>query len=105
MSALRKLQALGNETRFAIIQLVRERELPAGDIAQRFNLTRPAVSQHLTILREAGLLAERRDGARRLYIVKTEGFAELEAFVASFWRPRLQRLKFAAEAAERGKVK
>ena len=104
MSALVKIQALSNETRFKIVGLVREREMSAGTIARRFKLTRPAVSQHITVLREAGLLAERRIGSKRLYLVKREGFDELAEFIAGFWRPRLRQLKLAAEAAERGKM-
>ena len=104
MSALVKIQALSNETRFKIVGLVREREMSAGTIARRFKLTRPAVSQHITVLREAGLLDERRVGSKRLYLVKREGFDELAEFIAEFWRPRLRQLKLAAEAAERGKT-
>jgi DNA-binding transcriptional ArsR family regulator len=105
LSTLAKLQALGNETRFRIVDLVREREMPAGAIARRFRLTRPAVSQHIRILRAAGLLAERRIGPTRLYVVRQEGFDELAAYIHQFWRPRLQALKQAAEAIERGKRK
>jgi DNA-binding transcriptional ArsR family regulator len=105
VSVLLKIQALGNETRFEIVKLVREREMAAGTIAQRFQLTRPAVSQHLGLLREAGLLDERRVGSQRLYVVRPEGFAEIVAFVEGFWRPRLRRLKLAAEAAERSKTR
>jgi DNA-binding transcriptional ArsR family regulator len=103
LSALIKIQALSNETRFRIVNLVREREMPAGTIARRFKLTRPAVSQHITVLREAGLLEERRVGAKRLYVVKREGFDELAEFIQEFWQPRLRWLKQAAEAAERSK--
>jgi DNA-binding transcriptional ArsR family regulator len=102
---LLKIQALGNATRFEIVKLVREREMAAGTIAKRFQLTRPAVSQHLGMLREAGLLDERRVGSQRLYIVRPEGFAEIVEFVEGFWRPRLRRLKLAAEAAERSKTR
>ena len=106
MSVVAKLQALGNETRFEIVRLVREREMAASAIAERFAMTRPAVSQHLGVLREAGLVVERREGAQRLYRVRSEGFAEIAAFVEEFWQPRLERLKLAAEAAERaGKPK
>jgi DNA-binding transcriptional ArsR family regulator len=101
LSVLLKLQALSNETRFEIVKLVRERELAAGTIARRFKMTRPAVSQHLSMLREAGLLNERRDGSQRLYVVRPEGFADIVAFVEGFWRLRLRRLKVAAEKAER----
>ena len=103
MTVLVKLHALSNETRFKIINLVRDRELTAGTIAKRFDLTRPAVSQHITVLREAGLLEERRVGAKRLYVVRNESFGELIAYIEGFWRRRLRRLKQAAEAAERRK--
>ena len=105
MSALSKIQALSNETRFEIVKLVRKREMAAGSIARRFNLTRPAVSQHISVLREAGLLDERRVGSKRLYVVREQGFDELAEFIEGFWRPRLRRLKQAAEAAERGKTR
>ena len=103
MSVLVKIQALSNETRFKIVDLVREREMAAGTIARRFKLTRPAVSQHIAILREAGLLDERRVGAQRHYVVRSEAFDELAAYIEGFWRPRLRRLKQAAEAVERSK--
>jgi DNA-binding transcriptional ArsR family regulator len=105
MSTFLKIQALGNETRFEIMNLVREREMAAGAIARRFKMTRPAVSQHLGMLREAGLLDERRVGSQRLYVVRPEGFAEIAEFIEGFWRPRLRRLKLAAEAIERSKSK
>jgi DNA-binding transcriptional ArsR family regulator len=105
LSVLGKIQALSNATRFEIVKLVHEREMAAGTIARRFKLTRPAVSQHIGVLREAGLLDERRVGSQRLYVVRTEGFDELAEFVEGFWRPRLRRLKQAAEAVERGKTK
>ena len=104
MSVLVKIQALSNKTRFKIVTLVREREMTAGTIAERFKLTRPAVSQHIGILREAGLLDERRVGSKRLYVVRSEGFDELVKYIEGFWRPRLRRLKRAAEAARRSKV-
>ncbi len=103
MSVLAKIQALSNETRFKIVDLVREREMAAGAIARRFKLTRPAVSQHIAILREAGLLDERRVGAQRHYVVRSEAFDELAAYIEGFWRPRLRRLKQVAEAVERSK--
>jgi DNA-binding transcriptional ArsR family regulator len=92
---------LSNETRFKIVNLVREREMSAGVIAKRFKLTRPAISQHIGVLRAAGLLDERRLGAKRFYAVRNESFAELAEYVEAFWRPRLRGLKEAAEAIER----
>jgi DNA-binding transcriptional ArsR family regulator len=101
LSVLAKIQALSNETRFKIVDLVRDREMAAGTIARRFKLTRPAVSQHISILREAGLLDERRVGSKRFYVVRSEGFDELVKYIEGFWGPRLQRLKQVAEAVER----
>ena len=103
MSILAKIQALSNETRFKIVDLVREREMAAGTIARRFKLTRPAVSQHIAILREAGLLEQRRVGAQRYYMVRSEAFDELVDYIEGFWRPRLRRLKQVAETIERSK--
>jgi len=100
---LTKIQALSNQTRFKIVTLVHKREMAAGTIARRFKLTRPAVSQHIRILRDAGLLDERRVGAQRYYVVRSEGFDDLAKYVEGFWRPRLRRLKQVAEAAERRK--
>jgi DNA-binding transcriptional ArsR family regulator len=82
---------------------VADRERSAGEIAAQFDVTRPAVSQHLTVLREAGLLTERRDGTRRLYRARPEGLAGLRAFLAEFWDERLDALKTAAETEERRK--
>ncbi len=101
MTVLKKIQALSNETRFEIVELAREREMSAGQIANRFKLTRPAVSQHLSTLRAAGLLNERRVGTKRLYVVRAEGFNELAEYLAAYWSPKLQKLKLAAEAIER----
>jgi len=105
MPVLAKIRALSNETRFEIIKLVRDRELEAGAVARRFKMTRPAVSQHLGVLREAGLLRERRAGSKRLYIARAEAFDELLEFIEGYWSPRLRRLKAAAEAIDRSKVK
>ena len=98
-----KLQALSNETRFKVVDLVREREMTAGAIARHFKLTRPGVSQHIRILRDAGLLDERRVGAKRLYAIKVENFGDIVEYVETFWRSRLRRLKHAAETTERSK--
>ena len=66
-------------------------------------MTRPAVSQHLTLLKEAGLVDERRNGTRRLYRARPEGLAELRAFLEEFWDERLEALKREAEREERSK--
>ena len=72
--------------------------MAAGDIAAHFAVTRPAISQHLTILKEVGLLSERRDGPRRLYRARPEELAELRAFLEAMWPATLERFKAAAEA-------
>jgi DNA-binding transcriptional ArsR family regulator len=105
MAVLAKIRALSNETRLEIVKLVRVREMDAGTVARRFKMTRPAVSQHLSVLREAGLVDERRVGSRRLYVVRAEAFDEIVKFIERFWGPRLRRLKQVAEAAERSKAK
>ena len=97
------IRAIAEPRRRSILRLVADRELSAGEIAAQFDVTRPAVSQHLTVLREAGLLAERRDGTRRLYRVRPEGLADLRAFLSEFWDERLDALKEAAETEERRK--
>src|SRR5262249_20403651 len=79
------LNALADPRRRAILRLVRDVERPAGDIAAHFpEVTGPAISQHLRVLREAGLLAERRAGTRRLYRVRPEGLHELREWLREF---------------------
>ena len=94
------IRAIAEPNRRRILQLVGSGELSAGEIASSFEITRPAVSQHLTVLREAGLLSERRDGTRRLYSLRPEGFADLKSFLEAFWDDSLERLKEAAETEE-----
>ena len=95
------LKAIAQPRRRQILQLVRDTELSAGEIASHFDVTRPAVSQHLTLLKEAGLVDERRNGTRRLYRARPEGLAELRAFLEEFWDARLEALKREAEREER----
>jgi len=97
------LRAIAEPRRRQILALVRDEELSAGDIASHFDVTRPAVSQHLTVLKEAGLVSERRDGTRRLYRAQPEALAELKQFLDAFWDTRLETLKRAAERTERKK--
>ena len=95
------LKAIAEPRRRAILRLVRDGELSAGEIAAHFDVTRPAVSQHLTVLKEAGLVSERRNGTRRLYRASPEGLAELRAFLEEFWGERLETLKRDAEREEK----
>jgi DNA-binding transcriptional ArsR family regulator len=94
------LRALAEPRRREIMALVRDRELAAGEIARRFEVTRPAISQHLAVLRDAGLVTERRDGTRRLYRARPAGAAELRAWLEGFWDDGLERLRIAAEHQE-----
>ncbi|MDA0353060.1 MAG: metalloregulator ArsR/SmtB family transcription factor [Chloroflexi bacterium] len=91
------LQALAEPRRREILAMVRDRELTVGEIASQFEVTRPAISQHLKVLREAGLVADRREGTRRYYRALPEGLNELRAFLEGFWDVRLEALKHAAE--------
>ena len=95
------VQALSEPRRREILRLVRGRELAAGEIAAHFEVTRPTISQHLTLLKNAGLITERREGTRRLYRARPEGLAELRSFLDAFWEDGLERLKAAAEQEQR----
>jgi DNA-binding transcriptional ArsR family regulator len=97
------LRAIAEPRRRQILILVRDEELSAGEIAANFDVTRPAVSQHLTVLKEAGLIAERRDGTRRLYRARPEGLSALKEFLEEFWDDRLGKLKRLAEQKEKRK--
>lgn len=100
------LQALAEPRRREILGMVKDRELTVGEIAAQFEVTRPAISQHLKVLREAGLVTDRREGTRRYYRALPEGLNELRAFLEGFWDVRLEALKTAAEdeaQARRGK--
>ena len=97
------LKAIAAPHRRQILSLVREGELSAGEIAAHFDVTRPAVSQHLTVLKEAGLVDERRNGTQRLYRARPEGLVDVKAFVEDFWDPRLEALKREAEREEKRK--
>jgi DNA-binding transcriptional ArsR family regulator len=94
-------EAVAQPKRREILRLLSAGELSAGAIAAQFDITQPAVSQHLKVLKETGLISERRDGTRRLFSVRPEGLAELQDFLADVLPAGLQRLKQAAEAEER----
>jgi DNA-binding transcriptional ArsR family regulator len=96
-------KAIAAPRRRQILSLVRDGELSAGEIASHFDVSRPAVSQHLNVLKEAGLVSERRNGTKRLYRAQPEGLAELRAFLDQFWSDRLEALKREAEREERTK--
>lgn len=101
----RAAKALAEERRRQILELVREEEMSAGQVASSFDVSRPAISQHLAVLREADLLDERREGARRLYRARPEGLAGLRDFLDRFWTERLERLRLAAELEQQRRDK
>lgn len=94
-------RALADPTRRRIIQLVAENGMSAGEIASHFDTTRPAVSQHLTVLRNAHLVVERRVGRTRIYQTNPETVDEVVRHLQSFWSDRLDELKRVAEREER----
>jgi len=97
----RVLQAIAQPHRREILLLLRRTERSSGDIATHFELTRPAISQHLQVLVAAGLVTVRSKGTQRLYRAHPEGFAELRSFLEGFWEEHLQLLKQEAEVEER----
>jgi DNA-binding transcriptional ArsR family regulator len=100
MDAQPVLAALVEPNRRAILRLVRDEPLAAGEIARHFDVSQQAVSQHLKVLREAGLVEVRPDRQRRLYAVRPEGLEPLVEELADFWPSALDRLKAAVERAE-----
>jgi DNA-binding transcriptional ArsR family regulator len=97
------IQALAEPRRREILNRVRDAELTAGEIASGFDVTRPAISQHLGVLKEAGLVSERREGTKRFYRARPEGLAELREFLEGFWTFSLEQLKEEAQKEERTK--
>ena len=95
------LRALAEPRRQEILRLLQDRELASGEIAGHFNVSRPAISQHLQVLKSAGLVTERRLGTRRLYQLRPEALAELKVFLEQFWQDSLGQLADAAEAEQR----
>ena len=95
------LRAIAEPRRRDILRLIQDGERAAGEIASHFEVTRPAISQHLSVLKAAGLVIERREGTRRLYRARPEGLEEVRSYLEGFWDGRLRLLKHAAEADER----
>lgn len=95
------LRAVAEPRRRAILELVSNQELAAGEIAGHFDITRTAISQHLTVLKDAGLLVERRAGTRRLYRARPEGLDELRGLLEGMWAASLDGARQLAES-ERG---
>jgi DNA-binding transcriptional ArsR family regulator len=100
MGAEAAFNALAEPRRRAMLLLVRDQPRSVGEIAEHFDISQQAVSQHLRVLHDAGLVAVRPQGQRRLYVVRPEGLATIEAFLAELWPQSLQRLKAAIEDDE-----
>jgi DNA-binding transcriptional ArsR family regulator len=97
------LQVIASPRRLRILELVWDRELSAGEIAAQFDVSWPAISQHLTVLRTAGFVQERREGTSRIYRADQAALGPLRAVVEEHWRSSLTRLKALAEAEQREK--
>lgn len=92
--------ALADPRRREILRLVRDQPRSVTEIAGQFDITQQAISLHLKVLRDAGLVAVRPHGQRRLYVVRPEGLAALRDFLAEFWPGQLQQLKHAVESGD-----
>lgn len=99
------LKAIAEPRRREILRLVWDAERTAGEIASHFDITRPAISQHLRVLKEADLVFERRQGTKRFYRARPEGLDELREFLEGFWDHNLAALKRAAEQEEGGNAR
>jgi DNA-binding transcriptional ArsR family regulator len=96
MSAPATLQVLGEPSRQAILDLLRDGELPVGALVDQLHISQPGVSKHLRLLREAGVVESRVEGQRRLYRIRPEPLAELHAWLESYrdlWTTHLDRLE------------
>lgn len=91
------LDALGDPTRRAVLELLRAGPRAVVDIASELPVSRPAVSQHLRVLKGAGLVTERKDGTRHLYRIDIQGLAALRTYLESFWDDALAAFKEAAD--------
>ena len=103
MAYAQTLQALGDPTRRSVLEQLRDGPRAVGEIAARLPVSRPAVSQHLRVLKEAGLVTERQNGTRHLYRVDPDGLAALREYLDGFWEEALAGFKAVAEAEERRK--
>ncbi len=95
------LRALADPSRRTMLRLVRSQELAAGQIATHFPITQQAVSQHLQVLHRAGLVAERRTGTRRLYLLRPAALGPVAALLDDLWPDALDRLKLIVEQDKR----
>jgi DNA-binding transcriptional ArsR family regulator len=99
------LKAIAEPRRREILRLVWDAERSAGEIAAHFDVTRPAISQHLRVLKEADLVVERKEGTRRFYRARPEALEELREFLEGFWEDNLASLKRTAEREQRRRAR
>jgi DNA-binding transcriptional ArsR family regulator len=97
-NAARLISALADPTRRAVFERLKEGPRPVGEIASGLPVTRPAVSQHLKVLKDAGLVADRSVGTRRIYYIDPKGLGAMRAWLDQFWEASLDAFKLAAEA-------
>jgi DNA-binding transcriptional ArsR family regulator len=98
------LDALGDRTRRAILERLRDGPKPVVEIARDLPVGRPAVSQHLKVLKQAGLVLDRAVGTRRIYEIDREGLEAVQQYLGSFWSDALSRFKRAADRQRTGEV-
>ena len=98
------LRAIADPIRRQILRLIWREERTAGDIGAQFDVSQPAISQHLKVLRDTGLVAVRRAGTRRYYRANRAAMAAVRALLEDFWDERLAALKQMVEAEQRRKV-
>ncbi len=103
--AERVLDALGNQNRRAILMMLRQRPLAVGEIAGQLPISRPAVSKHLRVLAEAGLVTYESQGTSNIFYLRTAGFQEISNYLGEFWDEALANFKKVAEAAQGGAPK
>jgi len=97
MSSARALSALADPTRLVVFERVAERPRGVGELAEGLPVSRPAVSQHLKVLKRAGLVVDRAAGTRRIYQVDPAGLRELRAYLDQFWSKALVAYKATVE--------
>lgn len=94
---MQALDALGNPVRRQILHLLQERPLPVSGIAAHFEISRPAISRHLKVLRQAGLITAQAQGRENLYALQIEGFAQAQGWLEGFWDEALMRYALVTE--------
>lgn len=87
------LDAIGNPVRRQILMELRRTPMPVGPLAERFAVSRPAISRHLRVLQDAGLVVQSERGAQNIYAVRVQGFREIQQFIDSFWDVALAQLE------------